>query len=437
MEVGGQRVTVMGIGRHGGGVGVVRWLAEQGAIVTATDLADERALADSLAELAAAPVARYRLGAHCEQDFRDADLVVVNPAVRPRDRWVRLAASRGARIASEIEIFMQACPGRLAGVTGSNGKSTTAAMTAAILRADGRRVWLGGNIGGSLLGDLAAMTRDDWIVLELSSFQLHWLSREARLPEAAAATNCTPNHLDWHGSWADYVAAKQRLFAGRGAARLAVFNDLDPETASWAASAEGRRLKPWPATQVPDLAVPGAHNRTNAACAAALAEGLGCSRRAIEQGLAGFRGLPHRLELVAEVDGRRFYNDSMATTPESVIAAIHALGARAWFLVGGHDKGLDYRALIARLSSGVRGVAFYGAVRDKLAALAASSSSGCEHGSCAALTEAVEWCWRRSQPGEAIVLSPACASYDQFRDYRHRAAAFVEAARSIAARNNR
>jgi UDP-N-acetylmuramoylalanine--D-glutamate ligase len=440
MEVAGQRVTVMGLGRHGGGVGVARWLAGQGAIVTATDLADEAALADSLAELAGSPVARYRLGGHCEQDFLGADLVVVNPAVRPGDRWVRLAESSGARISSEIEIFMQSCPGRMVGVTGSNGKSTTAAMIAEILRADGRRVWLGGNIGGSLLGDLAAITRDDWAVLELSSFQLHWLSPGARFPEAAVATNCTSNHLDWHGSWADYVAAKQRLFAGRSAAGLAVLNDLDPETARWAPLLEGRRLKPWPVRRIGELALPGAHNRTNAACAAALAAGLGCSHRAIEQGLADFRGLPHRLELVAEAGGRKFYNDSMATTPESAIAAIDALGPRAWFLVGGYDKGLDYRALVERLSSGARGAAFYGAARDtlnKLASLASRSPGSCEHRSFESLVEAAEWSWRRSQPGEAIVLSPACASYDQFRDYRHRAATFVEIARSIAARNNR
>jgi len=437
MEFSGQRVTVMGLGRHGGGVAAARWLAAQGAIVTVTDLADERALADSLTALRGAAVARYQWGGHRERDFREADMVVVNPAVRPRDRWVELAAAAGAKITSEIELFLNRCPGRVVGVTGSNGKSTTAAMTAAMLAADGRRVWLGGNIGRSLLGELESIGADDWIVLELSSFQLHWLSAQARLPEAAIVVNCTANHLDWHASWPDYVAAKQRLLAEQVPGGVAVVNDRDPETARWGSLVRGRLTKPWDDACIPPLGVPGDHNRTNAGGAAAAAEALGCAPQAIARALREFRGLPHRLELVAEIAGRKFYNDSMATTPESVVAAVNALGPRVWFLVGGYDKGVDYRAMIARLAGGARGAAFYGAVRDKLAELMSQQDGACLHETRATLADALDWCWERSQPGDAIVLSPGCASYDQFRDYRHRAQAFVEAARALAARCNR
>lgn len=437
MEVSGQRVTVMGLGRHGGGVGVARWLAQQGAIVTVTDLADETALADSLAELRGAPVARFQLGGHCERDFREADLVVVNPAVRPGDRWVQLAASAGAAITSEIELFMNHCRGRLVGVTGSNGKSTTAAMTAAMLEVDGRRTWLGGNIGRCLLGELDVIGEQDWVVLELSSFQLQWLSPHARLPEAAIVVNCTPNHLDWHGSWPAYVAAKQRLVAEQSPGGVTVLNDRDPETSCWDSLVRGRLAKPWSDENIPPLAAPGAHNRANAACAAAAAEALGCSPTAVDRALREFRGLPHRLQLVSEIAGRRFYNDSMATTPESVIAAVEAFGPCAWFLVGGYDKGVDYSEMIGKLATSARGAAFYGAVRDKLAELISRREGACERTVYAALPEALDWCWRRSQPGDAIVLSPGCASYDQFRDYRHRAATFVEAARALAARYDR
>ena len=437
MEVCGQRVTVMGLGRHGGGVGVARWLAEHGAIVTVTDLADETKLADSLRELRGAAAARYQLGGHCEQDFRECDLLVVNPAVRPGDRWVQTALAAGAAITSEIELFMNRCPGRIVGVTGSNGKSTTAAMTAAMLAADGRRTWLGGNIGRSLLADLEAMTADDWIVLELSSFQLYWLSPKARLPEAAIVVNCTPNHIDWHGEWPAYVAAKQRLVAEQPSGGISVLNDRDAETARWRSLARGRVATPWRDERIPPLTVPGLHNRANAACAAAAAEALGCTSETIERALGEFRGLPHRLELVAEIEGRKFYNDSMATTPESVVAAVDALGPRAWFLVGGYDKGVDYSAMLARLASGARGVAFYGAVREKLFASMSQQPGSCERIRCETLVESLERCWLRSQPGDAIVLSPGCASYDQFRDYRHRAETFIAASRAIAARYDR
>jgi UDP-N-acetylmuramoylalanine--D-glutamate ligase len=406
-------------------------------MVTVTDLADETALADSLAELRGAPVARYQLGGHCERDFRETDLVVVNPAVRPGDRWVQLAASAGAMITSEIELFLNRCRGRLVGATGSNGKSTTAAMTAAMLEADGRRTWLGGNIGRCLLGELDVIGEKDWVVLELSSFQLHWLSAQTRLPEAAIVVNCTPNHLDWHGSWPAYVAAKQRLVAEQSPGGVTVLNDRDPETSRWDSLVRGRLAKPWGDENIPPLAVPGAHNRANAASAAAAAEALGCSPLAIDHALREYRGLPHRLELIAEIAGRRFYNDSMATTPESVIAAVDAFGPRAWFLVGGYDKGIDYGEMAGKLATGARGVAFYGAVRHKLSELMSKWEGACEQIACVTLPEALDWCWRRSQPGDAIVLSPGCASYDQYRDYRHRAATFVEAARALAVRYDR
>ena len=211
MQLYGQRATVMGLGRHGGGVGAARYLAEQGARVTVTDLADADALADSLDELAGAGIERFHLGGHREADFTEADLVVVNPAVRPDNPFVELARTAGARITSEIELFLDACPAPVIGVTGTTGKSTTAAMIAAALDAAGRRSWLGGNIGRSLLADLPRIRSDDWVVLELSSFQLHWLGENVRWPRLAVLTNFAPNHLDWHGSVEHYRQSKQRL----------------------------------------------------------------------------------------------------------------------------------------------------------------------------------------------------------------------------------
>ena len=194
------------------------WLARQGAIVTVTDLADETTLADSLALLADVPIAAIHLGGHREEDFRDADLVVVNPAVRPDSPWLAIARSRGRRLSREIELFIENCPARIIGVTGSNGKSTTAAMIASILEAAGRRTFLGGNIGGSLL-DKSAADRPGRLG-RAGDQQLSALASSAPrpMPHVAVVTGCTPNHLDWHGSFADYVAAKQRILIGQTAA---------------------------------------------------------------------------------------------------------------------------------------------------------------------------------------------------------------------------
>ncbi len=192
----GRKVTVMGLGRHGGGVAAARYCAQAGAIVTVTDVADARLLGDSIAVLPSIPIENFHLGGHCEEDFHLAELVVVNPAVRPGNRFVETARRAGARITSETELFLDACAAKVIGVTGTVGKSTTAAMLAAILKAAGRRTWLGGNIGHSLLGDLPSMRSDHIVVLELSSFQLHWLSENARWPQGAIITNYSPNHLD-------------------------------------------------------------------------------------------------------------------------------------------------------------------------------------------------------------------------------------------------
>ncbi|HEY2146422.1 MAG TPA: Mur ligase family protein, partial [Pirellulales bacterium] len=335
----GVRATVMGLGRHGGGMAAARYLAEHGAIVTVTDLADAAVLADSIVSLADAPIERFALGGHHDEDFAHAELVIVNPAVKPDNRFISLARQSGTRITSEIELFLEACPSTVIGVTGTVGKSTTAAMTAAAIEASGRRTWLGGNIGRSLLPDLARIRPDDWVVLELSSFQLHWLRSAARWPTFAALTNFAANHLDWHPNVEHYRQSKERL--------------LD--------HAE-RVIEPWREPDVPTLQAPGCHNRANAALAAACAEAAGADGASIDRALSGFRGLPHRLALVAEIDGRQFFNDSKATTPEAAIAALDAIDRPTWILLGGADKGVDLVPLCRAVGRRARGAALFGAV---------------------------------------------------------------------------
>ncbi len=426
----------MGLGHFGGGVAAARWLARQGAEVTVTDLADEAVLARSLDALCDVPIARFRLGGHREVDFRRAEAVVVSPAVRPDNPFLQAAREAGAVLTSEIELFLEACPAPVIGVTGANGKSTTAAMTAAILEAEGRTTWLGGNIGNSLLEPLDEIGPDDCVVLELSSFQLRHLSRDVRMPQVAVVTNCSPNHLDWHGSYSQYRAAKQRILTGQREGDLAVLNTSDPEVASWAPRVRGRQVPLVPQDEIPVLPVPGEPNRINAACAATAAVAAGCTREAVCRALGSFCGLPHRLESIAVVEGRWLSDDSSSTTPDSTIAALEALEAPTWLLAGGRDKGLDFGPLAAAIVECARGAAFYGSVREELRrqVLACMPEFLCT--AVETMEEALRWCWLRSRSGECIVLSPACSSHDQFQNYQVRGDRFVQIVHALTERRD-
>ncbi len=399
----GQRATVMGLGHFGGGAAAARWLATQGAVVTVTDLADETTLAAALQSLAAAPIAAFHLAGHREEDFRQAELVVVNPAVRPNNPWLAVARANGARLTTEIEVFLENCPATSIGVTGSNGKSTTSAMIAAILQAAGRKTWLGGNIGGSLLDHLHEIGPGDGVVLELSSFQLSYLRPETPLPHIGVITSFSPNHLDWHASMDDYAAAKQILLQRQRRDDLAVLNTHDRRLASWDRLVRGRLLPLAADEELPELQVPGWHNRLNAACAATAALGAGCSREAIDRGLRSFRGLPQRMQRIAEIEGRTFYNDSTSTTPESTIAALESVGGPALLLAGGHDKGLDFSEMVETIGRLAVGAAFFGQIGPELHDRLRASHVDCLSIAVPTLDEALDWCWRNSQPGDAIV----------------------------------
>ena len=439
MNYRGRRATIMGLGHFCGGVAAARWLARQGALVTVSDLADEVALADSMAMLADVPIAAIHLGGHREEDFQGADLVVVSPAVRPASPWIDVARQSGSRLCTELELFMENCPASIIGVTGSNGKSTTAAMIASILKAGGRQAFLGGNIGGSLLEELPQIGRDDWVVLEISSFQLWHLTPNAKMPHITVITGCSPNHLDWHGSFTEYVAAKQRILTGQTPTDIAVLNMLDPQVASWSGLVRGQYIgvcgQSW--DDLPPLAVPGEHNRVNAATAAAAATAAGCQPEAIRRGLEQFRSLPQRLEWFAEVGGRQFYNDSTATTPESTIAALRSVDVPVWLLAGGKSKGFDFEPLAAEIVQRASGAAFFGTVRDELHLRATTKRPDFPSVAVETIEEGLQWCWAHCRSGEAIVLSPACASTDQFRNFQERGQRFAELVDQLASPLNR
>jgi UDP-N-acetylmuramoylalanine--D-glutamate ligase len=289
--------------------------------------------------------------------------------------------------------------------------------------------WLGGNLGGSLLDNLDDMQPNDWVVLEISSFQLWHFSTQARMPQLAVVTGCTPNHLDWHGTFAEYAAAKQKLLLGQSSDDIAILNTFDAEVAGWNRFVQGKFLSPYSSAKLPKkISLPGEHNRLNASLAAAAALAAGCSETEIHAGLARFGGLPQRLELIGTFNGRHYYNDSAATTPESTIAALQTFGVPVWLLAGGRNKGFDFSLLAEAIVRHACGAAFFGSCRKELEDAVISRGAKFPCSSFETLSKALDWCRRRSSSGEAIVLSPACASTDQFQNFRQRGEAFVEMA---------
>lgn len=424
----------MGLGRFGGGIGVTRWLARQGAQVTVTDQTSEQELRESVAQLADLPI-RWRLGGHDAADLESCDLLVVSPAVdKAKSEFFRAAAARGVSWTSEMNLFLARCPARIVGITGSVGKSTTTAMTGAILErgiAD-HRVWVGGNIGRSLLEELPAMRPDDVVVLELSSFQLEDAAAVRRSPDVALMTNLRPNHLDRHGTMEAYGDAKLNIarfqtaddvvFVHRGETGLrAKLEQIQPRSrileygdAAAMATVDGV------------LRVPGRHNRENASAALAIARRLGIADAVSLAALSEFRGLPHRLEFVRELAGVGYYNDSKSTTPESARTALEAFDVPVVMLLGGYDKHVEFDDLARVVERRGRAAVCYGAVRDKIAGAirAADGNQRLPVEVVSDLPAALDRARLHAKAGDVVVLSPACASWDQFQNYERRGEMF-------------
>jgi len=432
----------MGLGCFGGGVGVTRFLVQRGARVTLTDLRDEQQLSDSLAQLDGLNLHAVHLGRHRAEDFQQADLVVVNPAVPDDSRFLKLARNSGAELTSEIRLFWQHQPGKVVAVTGSNGKSTTTAMIHAVLRAAGLGAWLGGNIGHSLLPDVDRIRPEDWCVVELSSFQLQDLHRISAAPRVAVVTNFSPNHLDRHGTLENYRQAKQAILRHQSATDFAVINGEDTDVARWPspgirlefglhdhgrdgvfAQRNGAVMRMGSRQSFLDLdavlKLPGTHNRQNALAATAAGLAMGLPTAALCDGLSGFTGLPHRLESVGNAGARAFFNDSIATTPESVLCALQSFDRPIVLLTGGYDKQIDLSGMANAIADRVRAVALMGQTAPTLRSLiaAAKPRGGPLMHSSANLADAFSWATAVSRAGDVILLSPGCASYDWFTSY--------------------
>ncbi len=417
----GRNVLVMGLGLFGGNVSATRYLASRGANIAITDLRNKDALAPSLAALNGIPLVRLILERHEEADIDWADTILISPAVKPSNPFIAYSKSQNKTITTELELFLRACPAKIAAVTGSNGKSTTTTMLSHVLKASGQRVFLGGNIGHSLLDDLDQIKPDDWIALEVSSFQLAWLPDGLLRPEVAILTNLTPNHLDWHSDFEDYSNSKARLFEH---AKHVILPEQTPP--SWTIDVSPIYLRRAggvnPLSSFSLFPLPGEHNLLNAQAAMTAGLSLGFDVQAMLYHLAEMKSLPQRLESIATHNGLTFINDSAATTPESTFEALRSLDGPLHLIIGGSDKGADFTAVSKLIVERCASVALIGYLAPRLEALIL------EHqvrplplASHTDLASAIDWSILQATTRPAtILLSPAAASFGMYLNYEQR-----------------
>lgn len=429
-EVSGKRVTVAGLGRFGGQIAAARWLVQNGASVVVTDQASADKLADSVQQLEGLPI-EFRLGEHREEDFTNSDLIVASPAIPPTNKYLQSARAAGVPITTEIRLFIERCPAAILGVTGTKGKSTTTAMLGEILRSR-FTTWVGGNIGHPLLLELDKIIKTHLVVLELSSFMLEHLGAMQWSPHGAVVTMLACDHLDWHGSREAYVNAKTNIVRHQRPDDFAVLNEEDPGSIALAGATQARIVWFGLMGRRPlELILPGRHNQSNAQAAFAAAYQMGVGRDDAEEALRNFRGLPHRLQLVHEENGVRYFNDSIATVPEAATAALDSFPhKRVIQVVGGYDKGLPLVAMCNALVERAKAVLCIGATGKTIEQMMSDSphQGAASVYYCGDLPTAMRVARQIVAPGDVVLLSPGCASYDQFVNFEKRGEMFAELA---------
>ncbi|MFN3705326.1 MAG: UDP-N-acetylmuramoyl-L-alanine--D-glutamate ligase [Thermoflexales bacterium] len=443
----GQRVVILGAARQG--TALARYLIAHGAEVTLSDLnphVDQK-------PLTGLPL-RWVLGEHPLSLLDRCDLLCLSGGV-PTDLPIVLEARRrGIPLSNEAQVFCEACPAPIIGITGSAGKTTTTTLTGEMLRAEfGSAVWVGGNIGNPLISDLEHIRAADIVVMELSSFQLELMTCS---PHIACITNITPNHLDRHGTMEAYLAAKQRIlnFQSEQDWRVLCADDpasttlpMTPRTAwfslrpvpldngAWLDADGILRLRlstpaPHPIDAVichrNELQLMGDHNVLNVLAAACLAGLAGASTQAIRQVAITFRGVPHRLQLVAERRGARWYNDSIATTPERLMAGLRCFDQPVILLCGGRDKHLPWDEALGLMRQQCKAVICFGELGPMVASQLSQYAPPPTVHLCHTLQEAVRVADQLVQPGDVVLLSPGGTSYDAFHDFAERGARFTE-----------
>ncbi len=462
------RVTVVGLAREG--TALARFLAERGAQVTVTDIQPAELLAGHLAKLEGLPI-HLVLGGHPPQVL-DADVIFVSPGVPLEIPLLAEARRRGLLLTSEPRLFAALCPVPLIGITGSSGKTTTAMLVGEMLKANGMRTWVGGNIGEPLISVVEEINPTDQVVSELSSFQLEYFAPQSEAhpptgwevltqgysPHIAALLNITPNHLDRHPSMAAYIEAKSHIYRHQRLGDVMILGEDDPVARAQTLPPESRKLlfsleteveegtflrdgqvmlrlagREGSVCSVDEIRLRGQHNVANVLAACAIAGAAGAWPEAMREAISTFQSVPHRLELVRELRGVRYYNDSIATSPERACAALRSFfDEPIVLLAGGRDKHLPWDELAELALRRARHVICFGEAAELIAhklQVHTYTPAACKV--VATLKEAVAAAASVAQPGDVVLLSPGCTSFDAFRDFEERGEWFRELVKSL------
>jgi UDP-N-acetylmuramoylalanine--D-glutamate ligase len=448
MELANKKVLVVGLGKSG--VASALFLKSRGAVVTVSDAKPQQQLGSELSLLLDHGIA-IEAGGHGERTFREQDLIVVSPGVPFDAPLLQQARAMGENVIGEIELAAQFFPGRMIAITGSNGKTTTTALTGEILSAGGFHTLVGGNIGTPAISLVNDATPQTIAVLEVSSFQLETI--QSYRPYIAVVLNVTPDHLDRHRTFAAYAAAKARIFENQEPDDFAVLNADDPTCASLAGAVKSklswfsRKKEVNPGAFVRDgqiifrdadgekeimplgdISLKGSHNVENVLAAASVGMLMQCSPVQIRKAIREFKAVEHRLEYVATIRGVEFYNDSKATNVDATIKAIESFPANIHLILGGKDKGSDYSVLNDLLRARVKVVYTIGAAAQKIET---QIKDTVEIVHAETLDAAVKHAAKAAQPGDIVLLAPACASFDQFENYEHRGKTFKEIVKAL------
>ncbi len=442
-----KRVAVIGIGVSN--TPLLERLLAEGVRVTACDRCTREQMGQQAEELE-----RRGCVLHLGADYLtglDAEVIFRTPGLRPDVPEIAACVAKGAVLTSEMEVFFAVCPCPIIAVTGSDGKTTTTTIIAELLKAAGKRVWVGGNIGRPLLCEADNMTAEDYVVLELSSFQLMTMTRS---PHIAVVTNLAPNHLDMHRDMAEYVAAKENIFRHQGKGDVAVFNADNAITAEQLTRAQGRARAFSRRSEVADgvflrdedivcrssghervimktsdIRIPGVHNVENYMAAIAAVDGL-VEDEAIRDFARSFGGVEHRIELVRIYRGVRYYNDSIASSPSRTIAGLRSFREKVILIAGGYDKHIPFDVLGPEIVAHVKLLVLCGATAGKIRAAVENAPKYAQGRpeiiEVSPFAAAVEAARDRARAGDVVTLSPACAAFDQFKNFAERGRVFKE-----------
>lgn len=435
----GRNVTVIGIGISN--MPLIKYLTSAGALVTACDIHDAEWLGDNYKECEKLGV-KLSLGDGYLDNLTD-DLIFKTPGMRYDVPKLVEARERGAVITSEMEVFFELCPSHIIAVTGSDGKTTTTSLIYRMMTDAGYKTWIGGNIGNPLLSQVDDMTENDYVILELSSFQLHTMKKS---PEIAVITNLSPNHLDWHTDYAEYIDAKTNIFKHMTRDNKLVLNADNADSSALLPLAHcdvkmfSRKLNAYVRLEnkkiicnneeildINNIKIPGMHNVENYMAAIAAIYGL-VSRDIIVSVAKNFGGVPHRIELVRTLNGVRFYNSSIDSSPNRTINTLNVFPEKVIMISGGKDKGIPYDAIGEPIADHVKTLILIGATSGKIedALNATGRQDEVKIIRTTTYPEAVNAAYSEAKDGDVVLLSPASTSFDMFRNFEERGNLFKE-----------